>query len=776
MASPGPLARFRVVDLTDMRGALCARMLADLGADVVRFEGGLSPQAARTPEHLYRNANKRGVSADLSTATGREGLEALCAQADVLVENFGPTRAAELDLAPDAVRERHPQLVHVALSDFGSSGPRSRWRLEPLPAIASSGALYQSGFPQLAPCWLPGHVAHDCASVYGALGAVAALMDRDRHGEGQSIDVSTQESSFAGLYPWGMPLEDFGRLSPLAPTNPSRGADGMYLVLPASDGHVRVVLGNARHWQGFVQLAGNPEVICGEEWNGMVHRLINQDVIRIVAQERLVDRTRQQLSEQARELGVPLGAIHQPHEFVEHEQTKTRGTFLNTGFPEVGEAPFIRPAVKLSATPATLRHPAPAPGDNAGFEDDREHAPGTGESPGLLLEGLRVIEFGVAAVIPELVFMLSELGAEIVKIESNAHLDVLRQSIDGDPNHAVTFYDECRGREGVLLDLTTPRGRELAFELCAGADLVVENNRGGVLESLGLGYEDVRAKNPNVIYVASQGYGRGGPLDDMPSFGPLNSAFAGVHALWNHPDAPYPCGSTMNHPDHIAGKMLGIAVLAAIDHRNRTGEGQHIELAQAEAAAYLMGEFYLLEALGHGAPVARGNRSDAAVPHDVYPAAGEDRWIAIVAPDDASWQRLEQACGFAPDPQLATLEARLVRRDAIDAKLAEWTRERSAVQAAETLQAAGVSACAVMGPDDHRADEHLAARDAIVTLEHPEVGPCRHMRNPLRMSRTPLRTAGCAPLLGEHTEAVLTRLLGLSRDEVAELVSKGVCN
>ena len=190
--------------------------------------------------------------------------------------------------------------------------------------------------------------------------------------------------------------------------------------------------------------------------------------------------------------------------------------------------------------------------------------------------------------------------------------------------------------------------------------------------------------------------------------------------------------------------------------------------------------FALLKRNGDGQSVRRtmprGNRSDAAVPHDVYPAAGEDRWIAIAAPDDASWLRLEQACGFAPDPQLATLEARLVRREAVDAKLADWTRERSAEQAAETLQAAGVSACAVMGPDDHRADEHLAARDAIVTLEHPEVGPCRHMRNPLRMSRTPLRTADCAPLLGEHTEAVLTRLLGLSRDEVAELVSKGVCN
>jgi crotonobetainyl-CoA:carnitine CoA-transferase CaiB-like acyl-CoA transferase len=218
--------------------------------------------------------------------------------------------------------------------------------------------------------------------------------------------------------------------------------------------------------------------------------------------------------------------------------------------------------------------------------------PPTGRG-GLLLDGIRVVEFGVAAVVPELCWMLSELGADVIKIESTTHPDVLRQTGMGRIDCGFAFNTECRGRRSVALDLSTERGRELALELCATADVVAENNRGGVLERLGLGYAAVAARNPAVVYASSQGYGVGGPFGEMPAYGPLNAGFAGIHLLWNHPDAPYPCGTSLNHPDHIAGKLLGVAVLAALGHRAVTGEGQHIDMAQTEAAAYLLGEVYL---------------------------------------------------------------------------------------------------------------------------------------------------------------------------------------
>jgi len=383
----------------------------------------------------------------------------------------------------------------------------------------------------------------------------------------------------------------------------------------------------------------------------------------------------------------------------------------------------------------------------------------------------------VVAVGPEICWLLSELGAEVARIESRAKLDPLREvALDpGQPNRAFTYNAENRGSESVCLDLTTARGRALALALCGKADVVVENNRGGVAAAWGLDYDDVRRVRPDVVYVASQGYGRGGPLGTVQSFGPLNAAFSGVHALWNHQDAPFPCGTSLNHPDHVASKLATVAVLAALEHRRRTGEGQFIDVAQTEAAAFLLGEAYL-EGPCTGRPaVAQGNAVAWASPHGVYPCAGEDRWCAIAVVDDAEWRALTSLLGWTPEPRCESLAGRLAARDAIDARLAAWTRERSALEVAETLQAAGISAMPVLDPNELRADAHLAARGAIVTVEHPEIGAERHIGNPIRFGRSTLVAAGPSPLLGQHTERVLARRLGLGPTEVAALAAEGVC-
>jgi crotonobetainyl-CoA:carnitine CoA-transferase CaiB-like acyl-CoA transferase len=351
---------------------------------------------------------------------------------------------------------------------------------------------------------------------------------------------------------------------------------------------------------------------------------------------------------------------------------------------------------------------------------------------------------------------------------------VLRQTGGARINCGFAFNTECRGRRSVALDLATDEGRALAFELCATADIVAENHRGGVLDRLGLGYDDVRAANPGVIYAASQGYGRGGPFAEMPAYGPLNSGFSGVHLQWNHPDAPFPCGTSLNHPDHIAGKLLAVGVLAALDHRARTGEGQLLDMAQTEASAYLIGEIYLDAALRGDDPPPLGNRSDTAVPHGVYPSDGTDQWVAIAVGDDAAWRRLVAALGWAHDPALDALAGRLAARERIDADLAAWTTTLTPEQAAARLQRAGVSAMPVMGPVQHHADPHLAERGFIVHLVHPEVGPERQVGNPTRFSRLHQRTAASAPCLGADTVAVLAEL-GYDADAVADLEARGIC-
>jgi crotonobetainyl-CoA:carnitine CoA-transferase CaiB-like acyl-CoA transferase len=349
----GPLAHLTVLDLTDLRGALAGRLLADLGADVIKIEppGGdadrwRAPFAGnvaapdRSLPFLYRNANKRSVVIDLHDREGAERFADLCSRADVLLENYGANRRQVLDLAPEALRERHPQLVHVIISDFGLTGPRAHWRAEPLVAFASSGALFASGLPDRPPCWLPGFAAHDCAAAFAVIGALAALLDRPRLGAGQTVEVSVQEAAISGLNPWQIPLGDYHRRYPMLPAAPPRNGDGNYLVLPTADGHVRILPAGQRHWRGFVDLLGRAEAFAAPEWDFALFRLVNVDAIRLIAVDALSHRSRAEVFAGAIARGVPLAPINTPDEFAAAEQTRVRGYFRRSAFPHLGEAPL----------------------------------------------------------------------------------------------------------------------------------------------------------------------------------------------------------------------------------------------------------------------------------------------------------------------------------------------------------------------------------------------------------------------------------------------------
>lgn len=768
---------------------MATRILGDLGADVLKVEldggdvgrmrppfAGDTPAADRALAFLYRNANKRGVRLDGDDAGVASRLAGLLDEADVVIENLPRPRAAALGLGPAAVRDRHPHLVHVVIADFGLDGPHAGWRLEALPAFAASGALFASGFPELPPCWLPGYLAHDCGALFAAMGALAAVLDRARHGRGQTVDVSVQEAAINGLHPWSIPAADYARSYPALPTVAPRNGDGAYSVLATVDGWVRSLPASPRQWRAFVELLG-VDALAEPQWYKPLHRLGNADVIRLLAGEAIRERRRADVVRRARELDVPLVPLNRPEDFVDEEQTRVRGFFRRTAFPHVGEAPFAAPPFNLSATPATLRRPAPAADAHDPGFGRRETTDRPGAAGGAVLAGIRVVDLGVGVAGPEVGYCLAELGAEVVKIESRANLDFLRRvTAEPDaPDRSWTFNDASRGQRSICLDLRTPRGRALALDLCAAADVVIENNRGGVAARWGLDAASVRARNPRVVYYASQAFGQGGPLGEASAFGPLNSAFAGVTWLWNHPDSPYPGGSSLNHPDHTAAKLAAVVVLAALEHRRRTGEGQAIEMSQAESAAYLIGDVYLHATCTGRHAEQSGNASPYAAPHGVYPCAGRDRWIAIAVVSDDDWRRFRDVAGWPEDPALATTQARLAARVALDARVGAWTAPQNAESLTERLQAAGVSAMVVQDGNDHRADPHLAARNALITLHHPDLGPERHINNPLRFSLTKIRPATRAPFLGEHTRDVLTRWLALDAATIDALIADTTC-
>jgi benzylsuccinate CoA-transferase BbsF subunit len=882
-AARPPLDGLRVVDLCDLRGALAGRLLADLGADVVLVEPtGGSPDRLRAPfvgreagpdrslAFLYRNAGKRGASLDPSTESGRCALDRLLAGADVLVENLSAAERAAAGLDPGALRLRHPHLVHAAIADFGLDGPLRDWRLEALPAFAASGALHACGFPDRAPCWIPGHLAHDAAATTAVAGVLAALLGRDRDGRGRAVEVSVQEAALCGLHPWSVPVADYARLYPLLPVDLPRDADGAYLVLPVADGHVRVLPGTPEQFAGFLRLLRGPveDATTASPAEGFVARArrsvdaavtaVGTSVVaatpapvarrlaglpaetakaaasalaaisrlvpipsastlamqaglaigRRFASDALRSRGRGEVLRSASRLRVPLAPVQSPDEYRASEQASARRAFVATGFPAIGDAPFARTPLRMDGVLPAPSKPAPAPPSprdstvDATWSPRPPHAtdpgavaaatptdhpdPGPGRPSGSggataaqrqSLAGIRAIDLGVGAAVPEIGWLLAELGAEVIRIESPSHLDFLRRiTVEPDtPNRSWMFNDANRGQRSVCLDLSTPRGRALALDLCATADVVIENHRGGVASDLGLDEPAVRARRHDVIWLSSQGYGRGGPLDRAPSFGPLVSAFAGVTWLQNHPDAPWPAGSSLNHPDHLASKLGLAAVLAALRRRARDGMGSSIEMAQTEVAAWLQGEVYLEGPLtGRGARPS-GNAAPFACPHGVYPCAGRDRWCAIAVVDDRSWEALRRLLAWPLDPDLERLEGRLARREEIDRRLSGWTRTRSPWQAACDLQAAGISAMPVLSTLELRADRHLGARGAFVAIDDPEVGRALHCANPIRdgIRRPP---AGPAPRLGADTEAVLREILGIAGADIATLRRDGVCS
>src|ERR1700687_1672328 len=420
MTAP-PLAHLRVVDLTDLRGALAGRLLADLGADVIKVEppagdpsrwrppfAGDVVAADRSLPFLYRNANKRGIIIDLAEPHGRQRFIDLCGGADILIDNLALDERRQWGLTPDDVRARHPHLIHLAIADFGLSGPRAHWRAEPLPAFAASGALHSSGFLDRPPCWMPGFLAHDCASVFAVAGALTAVLDRAQHGHGQSVEVSVQEAALHGLTPWSIPLADYNRVYPMLPAAPPRNADGTYLVLPTADGYVRLLPGTVRHWKGFVALLGDPETLAGPEWENAIYRLLNGDVIRMLAADSLRERRRDEVFAAARQLGVTTAPVQTPDEFVAADQTRARGYFRRTDFPYIADAPFAPLPFNFSRTPAVLRRPAPAPGEDeaASFAPHAADHGSASPSSSPPLAGMRVIDLGVGAVGPEVCWLL----------------------------------------------------------------------------------------------------------------------------------------------------------------------------------------------------------------------------------------------------------------------------------------------------------------------------------------------------------------------------------
>ncbi|MFN8532399.1 MAG: CoA transferase [Dehalococcoidia bacterium] len=400
---------------------------------------------------------------------------------------------------------------------------------------------------------------------------------------------------------------------------------------------------------------------------------------------------------------------------------------------------------------------------------------------GLPLSGLRVADFSWVHAGPFGTSLLGELGAEVIKVETSKRLDIIRRlppmadRVAG-INRSGYFNSINRGKRSCTLDLSTAEGVALAKQLVRVSDLVVENFSPGTFDRLGLGYLALREVRPDIILVSISGYGATGPDREYVAYGPSLTAFSGLVALNGYPGGE-PQSMNLAWPDPVAGYTAAFAALAALHHRDVSGEGQWIDLAQAETQIAFLGDEITETTLNGRQPVRRGNQEVGASPHGIYRCAGDDHWIAISVTDRESWLGLRRALGASSldDVTLDDPFERWNRRDEIDAIVEAWTRTRSADEGFHWLQAHGVPAAPAATFAELAEDPHLAERGFFGIDDHPEAGPRQLPGLPWRFASVPHRRMGTpAPRFGEGNEAVFGDLLGLGQAALANLIERKV--
>ena len=397
------------------------------------------------------------------------------------------------------------------------------------------------------------------------------------------------------------------------------------------------------------------------------------------------------------------------------------------------------------------------------------------------LDGIRVADFCWAWAGPYGALQLAHLGADVIRIESAKRLCPSRlippwPDNESGVNRAGYFNQYNQGKRSLTLDLKAPEAIDIAKTLVSKSDIVMNNFASGVMEKLGVGYDVLRRIKPDIIMVSLPGYGTSGPEKDFVSYGPPQVAQSGLSALTGYVGGP-PMMAGFSYGDPNGGVHATFAVMAALLHREKTGQGQYIDLSQWEAAIMLLPEALMDYSMNGTQPERMGNRDPHMAPHGVFRSKGDDRWVSLSVRDEAEWQRLCEVMGqpeLSSDARFTTLAARKENEAALEEIVTAWTQERTADETTQTLQNAGIPAYPAVDAIDMVNSPHVGARDYFVELEHPEVGTRRHMGIPWTMSRTPCEIRRPAPCLGQDTDAVLTDIVGLSQDEIAALRERDI--
>lgn len=777
------LEGLRVLDLGDRASsAWCARLLADLGADVVGVERPSGhPLRSDPPAAQYLLANRRRADA---SAIGR-----LAPDADVIL-----TTEASPGTTAAAARERAPGALIVSLTPYGLAGALAGRPGNDLTAYATSGWASVNGLAAREPLKGSGYNASFQTGTFAWAAATAALLGDPA---GETLDIAERDVLCSTFSPALLRQQYTG-----APETRREAADLTAGPVPVADGFFALTLSRPYFWQSAMRVLGLDDLADVPELQTMPQRNLHKDLWVDRVQEAMLGWKRLELFDALAARRVIAGPVLDMADLDHNPQLIARGYFAAPREAPAGSRRQPGPPVRYGRSRWRLARPAPPPAEMARQFSGGGLGPGRPVRPAPLspaapsagpLAGYRGLVLTQAWAGTYATQLLALLGAEIVQVEVRKRLDSWRGTAAspvpaalrerGTPGDAwdlnPLFNSVNLGKRSVTLDLATPEGADLFRRMVPRFDFVAENFSPRVMGNLGLAYDDLRELRPDIILASLSAYGADGPWSPVPGIGGTIEPSSGMSSVLGYVAGP-PLNSGHMYPDPVAG-LYGFGALAtALLHRRVTGEGQYIDLSMQEACASFVGDEWMRYQDSGAAPGPRGNRHPVYAPHGIFACAGQDQWIALAAPDEASWAGLIRVLGnTAPgeplaDDRFGSAAGRLGAQDALERAInrctASWDKHDLAAQLVE----AGVIAAPVLGVGEVLADPGLAARGTVRPVAHALAGQALQAGLPLAMQRCDLPPWTAAPLHGEHSFEVLSQELGLDPADYAALEAAGI--
>jgi crotonobetainyl-CoA:carnitine CoA-transferase CaiB-like acyl-CoA transferase len=767
--APAPFADWRVLELSNgIAASYCGKMFTDAGADVVKAESlqgdSLRGWSAGGPPGAlfdYLAAGKKSV-------THREKAEAtvLLAGADIVLTDLSDGWTLD-----DITAHTGLSAVVVAITPFGTTGPYIEEHVAANEFIlqALCGSIAGRGWPDDEPVQAGGRLGEWLAGTFAAAVAAAAARHAGRSGNGEIIDFSTYEAMVIAMNLPAMSASVLGVDSGML----QRSLE-LPSIVPTADGMVGFCTITAQQFQDFLVMIDRADLVDDAELASMPGRIARRDEFLAMVTQWTATRTTEEIVELAVAFRIPVAPIATPATLPMVDHFVERGVFVES---ELG---VIQPRVPYRSDVMRTRPPGPPPrlGADNGCVDwpPQPQRLEPTSAAALPLSDIRVTDLTAFWAGPVATQLLGALGADVIKLEGVRRPDGMRFSGGRPPSTdqwwewGTVFLSSNNNKRGVSVELSTEAGRTIALELIAASDLVIENFSPRVMGNFGLDWDAVAAVNPRVVMVQMPAFGLDGPWRDRVGFAQTMEQVTGMAWMTGHSDGPpiIPRGVC----DPIAGLHAVFAAVAALVNRDRDGTGMHLESTMVESALNVAAEM-LVEYSRNGIEMRRnGNRGPGAAPQGVYRCQGDDQWVALAATDDAGRASLARLFDL---PELGTTEAAWRERaDEIDKLISDWTARHSVAEAVTTLRAGGMAAAPVAAPTSLLSDPQLMARGFWEAIDHPVAGSFLCTGMPFAFIGKPRRwIRRVAPLYGQHTNEVLTGVLGCSEQDLAALHESG---